>query len=140
LNPREQQRTAQRGSLPTPMLFVLASGTAAAVNFGARIALNVFVPYSVAIVIAFFCGMTTAFALNRRFVFRDASNSLGQQVGWFVAINLLALLQTLGVSLLLAELLPRIGMDWHAHEIAHAAGILVPIFTSYAGHRRWTFR
>ena len=140
MNLLEQQRK-QRRSLPTPMLFVLASGAAAAVNFGARIALSVFLPYTIAIVIAFFCGMATAFALNRRFVFRDASNSLGQQIGRFVAINLLALLQTLGVSLLLAEiLLPRLGIDWHAHEIAHAVGILVPIFTSYAGHRRWTFR
>lgn len=140
VKPEKFETGCQRKALPTPLRFVLASATAAAVNFNARMVLSTFLPYSIAIVIAFFCGMTTAFLLNRQFVFLEASNRLHQQIAWFVAINLLALVQTLGVSLLLAELLVRIGMDWHTREIAHAAGILVPIFTSYAGHRRWTFR
>ncbi len=74
-------------------------------------------------------------------VFRGSSNRLHQQIAWFVTVNALALLQTLVVSLLLADiLLPWFGVTWHVAEIAHAAGIVVPIFTSYMGHKKWTFR
>jgi len=58
-----------------------------------------------------------------------------------VAVNMLALLQTLLVSLLLARIvLPKLGVSWHSEEIAHAIGIAVPIVTSYIGHQRLTFR
>src|SRR5215468_2565786 len=125
----------------TLIRFVLAGGAAALVNFGARIALSVQLPYAAAIVFAYCAGMATAFLLNRRFVFRQATTRLHQQVAWFVTVNLLALLQTLAVSLLLAGVvLPRLGWTWHAHELAHAAGIAIPIVTSYFGHKHWTFR
>lgn len=125
----------------TPVRFVLAGGTAALVNFGARALLSLHFPYAIAIVLAYCLGMATAFMLNRRFVFRGSANRLHQQVAWFVAVNLLAMTQTLLVSLLLADVvLPRLGVTWHAEELAHAAGILIPIFTSYMGHKHWTFR
>jgi putative flippase GtrA len=124
-----------------PLRFVLAGVFAALVNFTVRIALSAFMPYGSAIFIAFFIGMTVAFLLNRRFVFQASSNSLTRQTAWFVTINLFALVQTLAVSLLLARvLLPMLGLAWHNEEIAHAAGIGVPIVTSYLGHRRLTFR
>jgi putative flippase GtrA len=127
--------------LPRPVRFVLASGTAAAVNFGARIVLNFAMPYAAAIVCAYACGMTIAFLLNRRFVFRGATNPMHQQAAWFAIVNAVAALQTLVVSLLLADwLLPRVGWTWHTPEVAHAVGICAPIVTSYLGHRRWTFR
>src|SRR4030095_7178273 len=51
------------------VLFVLAGGTAAVVNILSRIALNWVMPYEAAIVAAYLCGMTTAYLLNRHFVF-----------------------------------------------------------------------
>ena len=127
--------------LPKPLRFVLAGGAAAVANFGSRIVLSLQLPYALAIFIAYLIGMATAFALNRRFVFQGSSNRLHQQIAWFVAVNAFALLQTLAVSLLLADvLLPAAGIVWHAREIAHVGGIIVPIFTSYLGHKRWTFR
>jgi putative flippase GtrA len=125
----------------TPVRFLLAGATAALVNFGTRVLFSIQVDYALAVVMAYCCGMATAFLLNRRFVFHGATNRVHQQIAWFVAVNALALLQTLAVSLLLAEVvLPGIGFSWHAREIAHAAGIAVPIFTSYMGHKTWTFR
>ena len=130
-----------RSALATPLRFLAAGGIAAVVNFGSRIALSSFIPYAAAIVIAFCFGMTCAFLLNKRFVFESSSNSLGRQMLWFVAINLFALAQTLIVSLVLADwLLPLLGITWHAQELAHAAGIAVPIVTSYLAHKRLTFR
>jgi len=76
-----------------------------------------------------------------RFVFQSATHGLHHQVFWFVIVNLFALLQTLAVSLLLADFaLPYVGVTWHAETIAHAVGIAIPIFTSYLGHKRLTFR
>jgi putative flippase GtrA len=138
--------TSTREPRPLPRLspivrFLLAGGTAALVNFGARVLFSIYLPYAVAIVLAYVLGMATAFLLNRRYVFRGYTNRLHQQVVRFIAVNALALLQTLGVSLLLADIVfPRVGLSWHAQEIAHAVGIVVPIFTSYLGHKKWTFR
>jgi putative flippase GtrA len=127
--------------LTTPARFVLAGGLAAMANFAARFGFSAFMPYGAAIVIAFFVGMTVAFVLNRYCVFSGSTRPIHQQMFWFVTINMLALLQTLLVSLLLARvLLPRAGVSWHAEEIAHAVGIAVPIFTSYIGHKQLTFR
>jgi putative flippase GtrA len=126
---------------PRFVLFLAAGGTAALVNIGARIVLDAFMPYAAAIVLAYVIGMATAFALNRLFVFEASSNPLRAQVAWFVAINLAAVAQTLLVSLLLARgLFPWMGMAFHPETMAHVVGVLVPVFTSYLGHARLTFR
>lgn len=120
--------------------FLLVGGIAAAVNFSSRIVLNLWMPYSPAIVTAYGCGLITAFLLNRRFVFTGAANHLHHQAFWFLVVNLLAVAQTLLVSLLFADyVLPRLGVTWHAREIAHAIGIVTPIFTSYVGHKKLSF-
>jgi putative flippase GtrA len=125
----------------TPFRFVLAGTTAALANFAARIALSAFLPFGAAIVIAFFIGLGIAFVLNRQFVFPAASSGLHQQLFWFVVVNLVALAQTLAISLFLARvLLPLLAVTSYPEEIAHATGIVVPIFTSYLGHKYWTFR
>lgn len=127
--------------LSIPVRFVLAGGAAATVNFLSRIALSAILPYALAIVTAYALGMLTAFLLNRRFVFLAPTRRLHHQVFWFVTVNMFALLQTLVISLALADVvLPRLGISRYAETIAHAIGIAIPIFTSYLGHRRLTFR
>lgn len=121
--------------------FVMASGFAALVNIGSRIAFNHWLPYSAAIVVAYICGMVTAFTLNRLFVFREAVNPLHYQAFWFTMVNLAAVVQTLIVSLLLARLLfPAIGFHWHSDTVAHACGVAAPLITSFIGHKHLTFR
>jgi len=121
--------------------FLVAGGIAALVNMGSRWLLDLVLPYVPSIVLAYLIGMLTAFLLNRRFVFAPAVNGLGRQVSWFVAINVAALAQTVVVSLLLADyLLPAIGWTWQSDTIAHVTGVMVPVFTSYVGHKRLTFR
>ena len=121
--------------------FVLAGGFAACVNFLSRIALSNWMPYTAAIVIAYFLGMITAFLINRAFVFTAANNKLQHQVLWFIAVNLAAVMQTLAISLLLARVVfPRAGFYWHDETVAHGIGVVVPVVTSYFGHKHWTFR
>lgn len=120
--------------------FFVVGGFAATINFGSRMLLNRWMPFAAAIVVAYCFGLVTAFLLNRRFVFPGATNRLHQQLFWFVAVNVVALTQTLLVSLLFADyVLPSLNIVWHTEEIAHAIGIVTPIFTSYVGHKRLSF-
>lgn len=121
--------------------FVLFSGVAAAANIGSRIIFNFWMGYIPSILLAFCVGLIVAFYLNRIFVFRYTSNPLHVQALWFIIVNLAAVVQTLGVSLLLAEwLLPRINFSWHADTVAHICGVTAPIVTSFIGHKHLTFR
>lgn len=122
-------------------LFVIAGGVAAAANYGSRFLFSVAFSYPVAIVLAYLVGMAVAFALMRQYVFDGRGKAMGPQVARFVGVNVLAVLQTLVVSLALARwALPAIGVGEHAEAIAHAVGVAVPVVTSYLGHRYATFR
>jgi putative flippase GtrA len=121
--------------------FLLVGGFAAALNFGSRIVLSFWLPFAAAVVLAYLIGLVTAFLLNRRFVFTDATNRLHHQMFWFVAVNAIALAQTLLVSLVvLRYVLPALGISWHAEEIAHAFGVVTPIATSFLGHKHFSFK
>ena len=121
--------------------FLLTGGAAAAVNFGSRILLNRWMDYSAAIVVAYLIGMATAFVLARLFVFKQSTQTLHRSAGFFVLINVFAIFQTWLVSIILARhLLPALGVNRFVPEIAHAIGVMVPVFSSYLGHKRWSFR
>ncbi|AQW29903.1 GtrA family protein [Ralstonia syzygii subsp. celebesensis] len=123
------------------LLFLLTGGVAAAVNWGSRIVYNLWMPYSAAIVVAYVTGMITAFILAKLFVFTESTQSTARSIVFFTLVNLVAVLQTWGVSVGLAYyVFPRLGLDWHAREIAHLIGVAVPVFTSYIGHKRWSFK
>lgn len=110
-------------------------------NFGSRIYLEKIISYVPSIIIAYCIGMITAFVLNRIFVFRETDNSLEKQIFWFLAINIIALLQTVFISLILADwLFPFIGITFYPKTTAHAVGVIVPVITSYFGHKHLSFR
>ncbi len=122
-------------------LFIVAGGFAACVNFFSRMLLSHWLVYSSAIVVAYLLGMITAFMLNRMLVFKQVSHSMRRQVFWFTLVNLAAVLQTLAISLLLAEwLFPRAGFTWHSETVAHAFGVAVPVVTSFVGHKYLSFK
>jgi len=121
--------------------FLVAGGIAAAANYGSRFLFSTWLSYGPAIVLAYLVGMGVAFVLMRQHVFSATGTALGPQVVKFVAVNLLAVVQTLVISLVLARwVLPSLGIVTHAEAIAHLAGVLVPVVTSYFGHRMLTFR
>jgi putative flippase GtrA len=121
--------------------FLFAGGVAAAANFGSRFLYSLALPYAYAIVTAYITGMVVAFILMRGHVFKAEQGKLGRQAVRFVEINLLAVAQTLFISLILARwLLPLLGVGRHAEAVAHLFGVLVPVVTSYFGHKLFTFR
>lgn len=123
------------------LTFLITGGTAAAINFGSRILYSQWVSFSTAVILAYITGMITAFMLARLLVFKDSEQALHRSVVFFVLVNIVAALQTWGISLALAYyVLPAMEVDRFVDEIAHAVGVAVPVFTSYWGHKRWSFR
>jgi putative flippase GtrA len=121
--------------------FLVAGGIAAAANVGSRLLFSLAFRLEVAVVLAYLVGMAVAFALMRSHVFPPSDKPIGRQVAIFSAVNLLAIVQTLVVTLVLARwLLPRLGVQSHVEEIAHIVGVCVPIFTSFLGHKHFSFR
>ena len=123
------------------LLFLLAGGAAAAINFGSRIIYNQWWSFSASVIAAYLTGMITAFVLAKLFVFTDSQQTVRRSAVFFILINLLAVLQTWGTSMLLLRYgLPALGVGRFAPELAHAAGVVVPVFSSYLGHKRWSFK
>ncbi|MGA9032719.1 MAG: GtrA family protein, partial [Sulfuricaulis sp.] len=110
-------------------------------NYGSRFLFSRWVSYEQAIVLAYLVGMFVAFLLMRGHVFEAKGKALAPQVAKFVGVNILALSQTLIISVVLARwVLPTLGIDEHAKALAHLVGVLVPVVTSYFGHKIFTFR
>ena len=123
------------------LLFLLTGGLAAVVNFSSRILYSLWLSYSTAIIVAYITGMITAFFLAKTFVFLDSERAIHHSAFYFVLVNLVAVVQTWVISMLLAfYALPAMGINELAKEIAHAVGIIVPVFTSYLGHKYLTFK
>jgi putative flippase GtrA len=121
--------------------FLLTGGTAALINFCTRIVYNNWMGFSAAVVLAYITGMVTAYVLARIFVFKASTQTLQRSMLLFALVNLLAIIQTWAVSLMMAyAVLPALGVTRFTLEIAHAVGIVVPVFTSFLGHKYWSFR
>lgn len=121
--------------------FLITGGIAATVNFLSRIYLNQFYSFSASVVFAYLLGMLTAFILARVFVFNKSSQSIGRSVVIFSLVNIFALAQTWVISMgLNYYALPSLGVKSYVPEISSAIGIIFPVFTSYLGHKYWSFR
>lgn len=123
------------------IVFLVTGGFAAMVNFGSRILYNMWVDFSIAIIFAYLTGMVTAFILARLFVFTESKLQVHHSFMYFTLVNLAAIVQTWLISMWLAySVLPAMGVVNFVPEIAHFVGIAVPVFTSYLGHKYWSFR
>jgi putative flippase GtrA len=121
--------------------FVLTGGLAAAVNFGSRIVINQWFDFSTSVILAYLLGMGTAFALARMFVFTKSAHSVQKSALLFTLINVFAIAQTWLISTVFAfHVLPAMGWGWHPHEVAHALGVIAPVFSSYIGHKHLSFK
>lgn len=123
------------------LAFLITGGIAAAANFCSRIVYSTWLSFSIAIILAYFTGMITAFILARIFVFTESGRTLQSSAFYFALVNIVAVAQTWVISILLARhILPAISVETYALEIAHAVGVIVPVFTSFIGHKYLTFR
>lgn len=123
--------------------FLIAGGSAAAINWLARILLSLALPFEAALVVAYAIGMAAGFWLYRRFVFRGASSrSVRGQLPVFLAVNLVGMGVVLAVSAglvaALEVLAPGLPLAL-AEALSHGVGIAVGAVANYFGHRLLTF-
>ncbi len=110
-------------------------------NFASRVIYSRWLDYSNAIFFAYLTGMLIAFLLFKLLVFNESNQSAHSSVVFFVLVNMIGLAQTWCISMGLAHyLLPAFEMKLYVKEMAHAVGLIVPVFTSYLGHKYWSFR
>jgi len=120
--------------------FMLVGGVAALVNFGSRIVFSMTFSFRWAVVLAYIIGMLTAYILSKYFVFELSGKSAIEELYRFVLVNLFAIAQVWLISIALAEyLFPMLEYAYYAEELAHFIGLLIPVITSYLGHKHFTF-
>ncbi|MDR2352713.1 MAG: GtrA family protein, partial [Deltaproteobacteria bacterium] len=121
--------------------FIVSGGIAAFVNLISRWILFHFLPYTVSITIAYILGMLTAFIIFKFFVFDSGqSGKTKKEVLFFILVNIFALIQTLIISVFLAEILfPYIDFKFYPYDIAHIIGVAIPVLSSYLLHKKFTF-
>ena len=122
----------------TPILFLISGALAAAINIGSRFAFSKLMPFSLAIALAFICGLSAAFCMNRTIVFQSRGH-LKRQIWIFIVFNLASLLVTLSVSHLMRQQLVLLAGAPAAELIAHTLGVGVAVVPSYYLHRGITF-
>lgn len=126
------------------IVFILCGGTSSIFNLLARAWLGQFVPYSVSIVLSYFVGMVIAFTLNKALVFRqDRSRECPIVLVFakFALVNGFSMAQTLLISLAFREIVfPGMQMLFYPDGMAHFIGLASTAFTSFLGHKFFTFR
>jgi len=123
------------------LLFVLSGGVAALVNIVSRLGFSQLLRFELAVLAAYAVGMVTAYVLARRFVFVASRQSVRRSFAAFALVNLVAVVQTWLVSIGMRHLLlPLVGMAALVELIAHGCGVIVPVFTSFLGHKHISFR
>ena len=121
--------------------FLAAGGASAALNLGSRWLLGHAVGYELSVALAYVVGVVSAFALMRLFVFEPAGDAAHAQFTRFLMVNVVGFGVVWLVSVGLARgVFPSVGFRWHADTVAHAVGIGCLAFTSYWGHRFFSFR
>ena len=123
------------------LLFLITGGLAALVNVISRVGFSQLLRFELAVLLAYGVGMLTAYVLARKFVFLQSRTSVRRSFAAFALVNLFAVLQTWLVSVGLRNwLLPLLGIVVLSDLIAHSVGVLVPVVSSYFGHKHISFR
>jgi putative flippase GtrA len=121
--------------------FLVVGGLAALINFLSRFLYSNMMSFRWAVLVAYITGMVTAFVLSKLYVFEPSGRKLHHEMSYFAIINVFAVLQVWVISVGLAEyVFPATGFEFYPEAVAHFIGISVPAFTSYLGHKYFSFR
>lgn len=122
-------------------IFVLTGGVAALVNVASRVGFSSFIRFELSILLAYGVGMITAYILARKFVFQSSRTTIKRSFAAFALVNLFAVLQTWLVSMGMRNwFLPLLGIVAFKDLLAHSFGVVVPVFSSYFGHKYISFK
>jgi putative flippase GtrA len=120
--------------------FVFVSGCSAVFTVFVRFLFSFVAPFEIAVVLAHVVGMTTAFTLNRLFVFASGRGILAQYAR-FVTVNMMSLVITTVVSTTCYRVVfPALHFDHYTALLSHFIGLSATALPSYLGHRFFSFR
>ena len=123
------------------LFFIITGGIAALVNLLTRFILSFFFNFTLSIFLAYLVAMVLAYFLAKKFVFKKSKKSIFSSFALFSLVNLLAVIQTLFISLISRELLlEKMANLEYVNFIAHTLGVLTPVFTSFLGHKYLSFK
>jgi 4-hydroxybenzoate polyprenyltransferase/putative flippase GtrA len=124
----------------TFLRFLVVGAIATAANWGSNLGFVRVMDLRWSVLAAGLVGLVVSYALNRLFVFGRSDRPAWQETARFALVNALAVAQIWLVTLGLVRFgFPLIGFAWRPEAVAHAIGVLVPVLTSYLGHRHFTF-
>jgi len=127
--------------LPQVVRFLLLGGLAAAINWVARFPLSLFMPFSAAVLVAYFIGMTSGFLLYRSYVFPGSDRPLFQQTVTFLGVNLVGAGIVMVAANGLLWLFAQAGWPEAVREaLAHGLAIGIGSVGNFFGHKLLTFR
>jgi putative flippase GtrA len=126
--------------------FVATGSLAALANLAAVWAFQQAVPYAYAVVLGYIVGMIIAFILFQRVMFNTPGlkltrTLLTRRIVRFTLVNMVGLaLCWLVTMAMFHAILPALHWTWIPDRIANIAGVAVPAFSSYFGHKFYTYR
>lgn len=121
--------------------FVLVGGVAAVGHWLARIAIDRYVSYLTALVLAYPVGIALGYILNVTFVFSGNPDRRVREVSTYALLNIAMFPVVVAVSWVLSEaVFPALEMTYRPREIAHAIGVLSPVALNFLLHKFITFR
>lgn len=125
------------------ILYFLASGIAAAVNFGSRFIYDIYMDFWLSVVLAYFTGMIVNYAISRKYVFDSYSGATFKNTLLkfafvaFIGFGITTIVSVGALELIHSSI--KIHDDL-AKAIAHCLGIGTAFFASFFGHKFLTFR
>ncbi len=121
--------------------FLLVGGSAAGINWIARMVINIWVNFSIAVIIAYLFGMTAAFILNKIYVFPESDRDTSKQIRDFAITNFIAFWIVWLMSIALkAALENHLGIYLYAAEIAHLIALSAPMLISFLIYKLVAFK
>jgi len=120
--------------------FFVVGVTSAGLNWSSRYVMASWIPFSLAVPLAYCVGMATAFALNKIFVFPKSDIPVEVQVRRFVIINLSFLPVVWAGSLIFSTALKAMGIKEYSDEIGHAASLALPMLATFLLYKFVAFK
>lgn len=121
--------------------FIFTGGIAALVNIITRFIFSFFLNFTLSILFSYLIAMLLAYYLARSFVFKKSKKPIFSSLAVFSLINLFAVCQTLFISLITREYLSgKVLNIQYVYFISHTIGVVTPVFTSFIGHKYFSFK
>lgn len=120
--------------------FLGVGGVAAATNWLLRLLLSLWMPFSLALLLAYFGGMLLAFSLNLLYVFPGTPKGRATCFRDFFLTNLFSLLLVWVGGLFFLRYLPCLGITHSVEALAHGLALLLPTCSAFFAYKFWVFR